>query len=138
MPVDSILVGRDDDSNKKYNYALLLRSTNFDGQYEIATNEYDHEVTAPSVTPDTWYHVVATRSTNGEHKIYLDGVLKDSKTWNDTPVQNTENLIIARYVDSYPYSDRFFTGCLDDARIYNRALSDSEIKALFNSTLTGQ
>jgi hypothetical protein len=132
MPDDTVLVGRDDDLNLKYNYALLQRSTNFDGQYETASSEFDHEVTARDIITDMWYHVVSTRSTNGEHKIYLDGVLVDSETWNDTPVQNTGKLIIARYVDSYPLSDRFFTGCLDDARVYNRALSKTEVKDLYN------
>jgi hypothetical protein len=132
----AILVGREDNANSKYNYALTLGPDFFRSQYETATSEFDHIVRAYGVTPNLWYHVVGTRNINGDHKIYLNGELKGSGIWNDTPVQNNQILIIARYVDSYPGSDRFFNGCLDDVRIYNRELSDSEIQALFNSTIT--
>jgi hypothetical protein len=136
MPIDSILVGREDDSQGKYNYALVLGPDSFIGQYETASSEFDHYVTATGVTSGEWYQVVVVRTVLGSHRIYLNGILMNENTWNDTPVQNLEKLIIARYVDSYPNLDRFFNGCLDDVRIYNRGLSDTEIQTLYNPTIS--
>jgi Concanavalin A-like lectin/glucanases superfamily len=67
---------------------------------------------------------------NSTVKLYLDGILKQSETltnliaFDDSPLQiGAEN-----ETGTVQY---YFDGSLDDIRIYNRVLSNSEIKALF-------
>ena len=79
------------------------------------------------VRNDTWYHVVAIHE-QGYHRIYLDGELHDSvrhRFWThpDQPIH------IGRKGTGEPYF--FFRGDIDDIRLYNRALRDEEIRALF-------
>jgi hypothetical protein len=84
-----------------------------------------------------WYNIVFKREGNN-WKIFINGVEDASLT---TPtIQNINNTapmtIGARYWDSNPVG--YFTGQIDDVRIYNRALSSSEITSLFNEGLCFQ
>ena len=81
-----------------------------------------------------WHHVVATVSgTTG--KVYLDGSLDGTGDVGSIP-QNALDIFIGR---SHPYGadageNQYFHGLIDDVRIYNRALSASEVQDLYNST----
>jgi len=74
----------------------------------------------------TWYHVVAVVD-NGEHRLYLDGMLQDvtrHRFWTHA----TQPLHIGRKgTDEGCF---FFKGAIDDVRIYDRALTPLEIAAL--------
>ena len=75
-----------------------------------------------------WHHVVATVSgTNG--KVYLDGTLEGSGNAGNIPV-NTLDVYIGL---AHPGrgSGFWFNGHIDDVRIYNRTLSDSEVQQLY-------
>lgn len=77
--------------------------------------------------PDGWHHIVYTRQ--GEtNKLYVDGQLKLTQTKPIADLNNTSNLLIGAG------GGRYFSGTIDDLRIYSRALSESEVKEL--STLT--
>ncbi len=76
---------------------------------------------------DQWYHVAATVDDTGKAIVYLDGVPSvESDAYG------------AIYDYGYPHyigkwtsnSDGLFTGIVDEVRIYNRALSSTEIEAL--------
>jgi hypothetical protein len=88
-----------------------------------------------SITSGNWYHVVCVYD-NANMKIYLNGQLKDTDTFTGGTGTSTpdKNLAIgARSFDST--IDGFFTGTLDDIRVYNRALNDEEIWQLYQSGL---
>jgi hypothetical protein len=75
-----------------------------------------------------WHHVVATVSgTNGW--VYLDGGLDGSGIVGNIPV-NTLDVYIGL---AHPGrgSGFWFNGHIDDVRIYNRALSASEVQQLY-------
>ena len=46
--------------------------------------------------------------------------------------RNLQNVLIAREMQSYNVHKRSFRGLIDDIRIYNRALSTAEVKALYD------
>ncbi|MDD5055254.1 MAG: SdrD B-like domain-containing protein [Candidatus Peribacteraceae bacterium] len=86
-------------------------------------------------TPTTgWHHVVASSGVGGM-KLFIDNALQ-SDTDSATVSLNTTGTTGGRYlgaVDHSSYSthpDLHFPGLLDDVRIYNRALSASEVAAL--------
>ena len=85
----------------------------------------------------SWYHVVGTyNKTTGEQKLYVDGQLVNTETHpsGNVIVPLTERNYMAigtRYTDW-----GFFRGSIDDAHIYNRALSDHEVLSLFNDTVS--
>jgi len=83
-----------------------------------------------SISSDTWYQLVLTYTANTGIKAYINGTHVDSIIF--TPPGNTDSEA-GQY--SYIGADRQNThqhnGSLDDIRIYNRSISDAEVKALY-------
>lgn len=88
-----------------------------------------------------WSHVAGTYD-GKVVKIYLNGVLADSKTtsttsqsvlWNTLPT----GLYIGRYMATTPSEASYFKGMVDDVRLWRTARSASEIATLFNAKLAG-
>ena len=82
-------------------------------------------------TPGTW-HFVTTTSNGSFAKIYIDGSLVFEKSYNTSIVYDQEPLIIGGGGTQYSMPRYIFNGVLDDIRIYNRVLSDSEISEFYN------
>lgn len=85
--------------------------------------------TIKAISNNTWYNVVSTyNSTNHSYVVYVDGVVEKSGTTNGL-VNNAVDLYIGalRPVSEY-YS---FNGNIADVRIYDRALSATEVGDLY-------
>jgi hypothetical protein len=106
-------------------YNLYLSTTNL--ILDIA-NQTTHQTTSTyPVSLNTWYHVVATY--NGSvMNLYVNGTLVRMQNQTGNIQSQTTNLFIGRYQSSY------LNGSLDDVLIFNRALSSSEVLALYNAT----
>jgi hypothetical protein len=86
-----------------------------------------------------WYHIVAvyTFGTAGSAKIYVNGVLS-AGTWvqgngTDAPdVNNTPVTIGGDICSGCSNVNEPIIGRLDDVRLYNRALSSTEVASLYN------
>jgi hypothetical protein len=93
-------------------------------QTSQSTDYATYNATA-GVAANRWTHVAVTFVKGGQVKFYLDGAPAGSvpQTAN-FPVLNDEPIRIAGRKDGYS----FFNGQLDDVRLYNRALTDAEIK----------
>ena len=76
---------------------------------------------------NTWTHLAAT-SDGSVMRLYRNGVMTSSAAVTGAPIASTGTLQLgaSRYGES-------FNGRLDDARVYNRALSAAEVLALFNA-----
>lgn len=83
--------------------------------------------TTTAIAQDTWYHLVGTfDSTADIARIYLNGVEEASTaTGTQIPINTTDPVTIGTGLFS-----AFWPGLLDDARIYNRALSAAEVKTI--------
>lgn len=90
-----------------------------------------YKVSATSApTLNMWHHVVAQRN-NSEIQLYIDGGLQASLNCDNQPINNNINgwggyLFVGSDLNSSPY----FTGSMDDIRVYDRALTNSEIQYL--------
>lgn len=119
-------------------------STSWDYKYFIATNPLRLSTSANTNTCvnstffngrilniNQWYHlVVNTNITANTISSYIDGVLVDVHNGICWPNQNTPTMIGAGINPAYTHL--YFDGKIDDIRIYNRVLSQSEIETLFN------
>ena len=76
---------------------------------------------------NTWHHVAATYD-GTQMRVYVDGVLDAFATKTGLMNDNGSNLNIARH----EANRMFFNGLLDEVRLYNQALTDSEVLALFD------
>ena len=90
-----------------------------------------------SVTPGAWHYVVATYDGSQDvsgFQIYVDGVAQSLSTIGTTMglgSTNTQDLLIGQDIKS---SSDYFGGKIDDARVYNRVLSASEVQQLYNNS----
>ena len=77
---------------------------------------------------NTWNHILVSKE-NGKVKFYKNGVLvsEDQNTVSSIETNGDLPLIIG----SVNNCNRFFNGMIDDIRIYNRVLSESEVKSLY-------
>ena len=82
------------------------------------------------LTAGTWYHVAATFN-SGTALLYINGVQVANATTGFSTIygSGTANLNIGRASSA----SQFFDGRIDEAVIYNRALSAAEIGSLFSS-----
>ena len=76
-----------------------------------------------------WHHIVGTAD-GSTLKLYVDGVLRGSTAITVNPPSNNDPLTIGSFFSS----QRSFNGTIDEVRIWNRALSASEISNLYNGT----
>ena len=95
-------------------------------------------VSGATVTDNNWHHAALT-STGSVQKLYLDGVLQG--TWNGNVNRGAANVSQwgTAYAGGWPQSVNgwmYFSGSLDEMRIYNRALSDADVALLANANPT--
>lgn len=91
-------------------------------------------VTDPStISINQWYFVVCTLDQSlSAYKIYVDGVLKSTTSTTYSCATSTYPLVIGVNSPDAPSGQRFWWGAIDDVRIYNRALNQSEINSLYS------
>jgi hypothetical protein len=79
-----------------------------------------------------WHYVVYAVDASGG-KLYVDSILKASLGWTGTPGAPTTTQDV--HIGHYPglVGDGFFQGTLDDVRIYDPALSASDVVALYGA-----
>ncbi len=81
---------------------------------------------------DTWHHIVGTWDGTAAH-IYLDGVDMGLTTFG-TPENPQARAAVIGSWSTAPTSETW-NGAIDDVRLYNRALSLTEVSALFASAI---
>lgn len=111
---------------KRGEYAYPFQIYNYGGRlgtiirlnlntYYLSSNEVLHA--------NTWYHCVITYK-SGERKIYLNGKLDaaDSPVGNLSTLSNYDTII-----------GDGFNGVIDEVRVYNRALTQTEVTAIYTN-----
>ena len=105
--------------------------TKYDGStYKICFQNTLGCILSPLAYDDSKWHLMTATITAGSPlvlNLYIDGVLVQSGT--DTQFGRTGNITIGNFGGGGSYN---FNVSIDDVRIYNRALSATEIKQLYN------
>lgn len=79
---------------------------------------------------DNQFHHLVFVKQGANLRFYTDGALDHTKTDNTaSETRNDAPLVVGRRY--YNYTRNAFTGAVDDLRIYNRALSEAEIRVLY-------
>ncbi len=103
------------------------------GDYEFtAWDSVDHMASAavPEGDVNTWHHIAGVY--DGEsYRLYRDGELLAEHADTFTPMQFDAPWAIGGRSATDPSEGRYFDGFIDDVRIYARALSADEVRALF-------
>jgi hypothetical protein len=108
-------------------------ATLFAGSYNIGTNPVQSYSKSCCYSPNNWVFVVVTRN-NSNINLYINGILIIPEASSATNGQDADYgpgtysaILGGRSSLDYQY---FFTGIIDEVRIYNRVLSATEITYL--------
>ncbi|SLM28771.1 exported hypothetical protein [Desulfamplus magnetovallimortis] len=91
----------------------------------------EHSAFSPiRIDDELFHHAVGVRLATGELKLYIDGEYVGSSLLEipNLDINNTNPLFIGTQNIHHDYS---YKGIVDEVRIYNRALSESEIQELY-------
>jgi hypothetical protein len=110
-----------------------------DFDFQIQTDNHTYFFTdsggstvyAQALPLNQWHFLAATFITNSTRCIYLDGKLVASSTAGSHAVNNTAFWIGNNSV----FGPRLFQGRLDEVAVFNRALTASEIAAVYSAAL---
>ena len=112
-----------------HDYTVICQSNN-DIRWTIILTGVNSSITANNfLSVGHWTHIVGTYNKDGgtnNHKLYVDGVLIDQGTGIGILQRETSNWFIG--VMTWPGNSRFFNGIIDEPRIYNEAISSSQIR----------
>jgi hypothetical protein len=125
------IAGRYDNNADKGGYELGVYDTGkFD--FVIANNvggQIDEVISASSYNDNHW-HLVTGIMDGSSVRLYVDGSLVSTVVQTVTPA-NINNFNIARDAEAFGIGGDYFSGKVDDVRIYNRALNAQEVRQLY-------
>ncbi len=115
-------------------YALAVKS---DGSIEVKLNGSLYAPTTATgvIAAGSWYHIAATLTDGKTVKVYVNGVLNSTftiSTAGTTITADTNSLVIGGASDAAGNTLYTLSGTIDETRVYNRALSATEIFQLYS------
>lgn len=118
-------------------YHLFLFNGRLGFQMAVGSNFTNFVSPSSNVADGEWHlvSVTATRCRGGQGRLYVDGNLALSFTPLVGSIDNTATLNIGRRDPAH--GDIYFNGCIDELEFFKRALSEDEIRTIFNTGSTG-
>ncbi len=96
----------------------------------------DPGITGGTVSTNTWTHIAMTYdAANGSNRLYLNGSEVAARVREGGIYSTVTNVYIGR--EDSPIG-RFFNGLIDEPTIFNRALTATEIQAIYNTGSSGK
>jgi len=119
-------------------YSDLIGRRDFYGVFPFGSytyvnygNQYDCPASlTTTLNPNSWYHLVAIRD-GATMRFYVNGILEGTNTYTSVP-DFWDQLSIGAYYSTDQPAMWFYNGKIDDIHVYNRAINDQEIQALYN------
>jgi hypothetical protein len=118
--------------NRQYNLGLDSSATR--SRTVVDTTSTDSVVVSGTATiaDDDWHHVAMTFDRNDAVRLYVDGAEVDSTAVSDSLVSRSSPVVLGS--PAQLPGKLLFEGRIDDARIYDRALSAQEVTDLYDET----
>jgi len=117
------IIAKDDSINR--NYLLQYNSSSNIPRFIIwINNEMKIASNSATIVDGNWHHIVGTYDGNNV-KIYVDGILGDVVV---STSGNIDNDIVNLTIGNLSNATGLFNGLIDNIRIYDAALSSSQIK----------
>ena len=105
---------------------------NNSGHATFVVSQYDGsrittQVTSSAAIGTGWHHIAGVKSGSSDIKVYVDGISNSNVTGLSAPIKSLRPLNIGHLANS-----NLFVGSIDEAAIYNGALSSSTILSHYN------
>ena len=126
-----------DTAAKNNNYGIWMTSSEkIRAGFETSSGT-NYEVTSANTYNDNkWHYAVATYGGSSTVRLYIDGQQVATKTTSGALPDKAGTQPLRVGANSLSLKD-FFTGNIDEVRVWNRALSASEISSQYNSGTFG-
>jgi hypothetical protein len=127
---DAIIVNFDvTDANSDFAFGIY----NSGNQILVGRSTYQYGLTGPStyLTAGQWSHWVVVFTDTTHIAFYLNGVAQTLSNISQYYSVDGSRVTIGYRGGASP--DKWINGSIDEVRIYNRALSATEVKALYES-----
>ena len=120
-PTNYILIYKDGTQTDKINIVIVAPN---------GANTY----LSPTLNSNTWHHIVWTISSSGVWGLYINNVYINPGITRGIP-----NVIwTRRWLGRSGFaSDPYYTGNIDDFRIYNKVITESEVNTIYNNIISG-
>src|SRR6185295_8308444 len=99
-----------------------------------AANAWGHSTGTSVLALNTWTHLAGTYD-GATLRLYVNGTLVRSTAFAGSMLVSPAPLRIGGNSISVPFGGQFFKGLIDEVRIYNRALTLTEIQSDRNTSL---
>ena len=97
----------------------------------------DNQTTCPTtLASNKWYHLAVTWKSGGNKIVYLNGVQESSVAASSTLTKSNTKASLGRSSQDYLSTSNYFQGMMSDFRIYGKALSAADVKALYNNPIS--
>jgi len=124
--------GLDSTSTNNQEYALVIfggKSGMLFSNGNLDTSDDNAIYGTQIINDNQWHHIVGVLRNNDEVEIWVDGVLDATGTKTVSGDLDSNQFIGALKSTT----SGFFNGSIDDAMIFNKSLSEEEIKAVYNN-----
>jgi hypothetical protein len=126
------IIAKDDTTNRVFNLTVLESSSGSANKviFNIYSGGSAQSVTSTSVVADgNWHHIAGTFEPSTKQVIYVDGVAEttDTSSIPNSIDLSTDEASTPIRIGSFENNALYFEGLLDEIKLYNRALSASEV-----------
>ncbi len=118
-----------------YNKENLYEAAISGGKFYYAWKPHWHWDGGISLNANEWTHFVVTYN-HIEQKVYKNGSLVYRRSQTGDIGSNSAKLLIGARGNTKPY--KFYSGDIDELKVYNYALSDNTISSIYNNEKTGK
>jgi hypothetical protein len=126
----SIISKRDHTNTEGYDFRI-----NTLGRLEFNLNGGASEIASSVAIPANEWHHVAIIYNSGNATLYIDGVPDTSATSLSSPVATSRKCLIAAADGFDPNTTDYFGGNIDEVRVWNTALSASQLRYIMNQEI---
>lgn len=127
----NLVLGFDGVSSSSDSVCSLLRDDSAAGLSDL--------ISATQIIRSTWMHIGSTLDrTTGLHTVYMNGVNQGSATYSGGNITPDAASSAIGTDPLNPSGVGFYTGLIDDVRVYSRALSAGEVIGLYQAGLQGR
>jgi len=122
------------DNSNDYSGGYALYANNSQVEIVHSNGSYNGFAVSGQFAVGNWYHLVVTfNSSNNNLSLYNNTTLIGSTTTSGSLTASVDNLFFGTYGETTP-GGQYLNGSLDQVRIFNKALSSSEVTTLYGET----
>ena len=120
-------------SHNTFDYTMWNININDGVNYNATLYDNISDASFTAKYANKWIHAVATFKGGQYVKLYLDGELKITNT-SSIPSEMVPEVRSTDWIGRTNINSGYSSAVIDEVRVYNRALSASEVKSLYNQS----